>query len=156
MKLQKRKPLRLNAYDYSRNGSYFVTVCTKNKTKVLCSIVGDGLCAVPKTELTAIGVEVEKSILFINTYDNVGVDKYIVMPNHIHLIISICDLKNGFADIDIPEIVKRLKSYTTNCYGEVLWQRSYHDHIIRGQADYDEIWRYIDENPLKWETDCYY
>ena len=156
MDLPERKTIRLKGYDYSQNGSYFVTVCTKNKMKVLGSIVGDGLCAVPKTELTEIGALVEKSILYISTYADTRVDKYVVMPNHIHLIISICNEITGFAEVDIPEIVKRLKTYTTHFYGDVLWQRSYHDHIIRGQADYDEIWQYIDENPLKWNQDCYY
>ena len=142
--------MRLNDYDYSQNGAYFITVCVKDKLNKLGKIVGDGLCAVPKTELSYIGIEVEKSILFINSYPHITVDKYVVMPNHIHIIISICNEKTGRADIDIPEIIKRLKSYTTRLFGEELWQRSYYDHIIRCQQDYDETWQYIDENPLKW------
>ena len=150
MNLPKRKQLRLNGHDYSQNGAYYITVCTKNKEQILCEIVGDGLCAVPKTELTDIGKEVEKSILYINSYSDISVDKYVVMPNHVHMIISIYNEAFGKADIDIPEIVKRFKSYTTNVFGGEIWHRSYNDHIIRGQQDYDEIWRYIDENPLKW------
>lgn len=150
MNLPERKTIRLKGYDYSQNGAYFVTLCVKNKHNVFGKIVGDGLCAVPKTELSDIGVEVEKSILYINTYQYVNVDKYVVMPNHIHLIISICNEKTGQADIDIFEIMKRLKSFTTRIFGGELWQRSYFDHIIRGQQDYDEIWQYIDENPIRW------
>ncbi|MBQ2903699.1 MAG: transposase [Clostridia bacterium] len=116
---------------------------------VLCKIVGDGLCAVPKTELTDIGTAVEKSINHINRYPDITVDKYVVMPNHVHMIISIYNEDKGKAEIGIPEIIKRFKSYTTNQFGGDLWQRSYNDHIIRGQADYDETWQYIDENPLK-------
>ncbi len=150
MDLPKRKPLRLKEYDYSRNGAYSITLCTKNKEHKLGKIVGDGLCAVPKTELTDIGLAVEKSINYINQYPDITVDKYVVMPNHIHMIVSVYNEENGKAGIDIPEIMKRFKSYTTNLYGDELWQRSYHDHIIRGQQDYDETWQYIDENPLKW------
>ncbi len=150
MDLPKRKPLRLKEYDYSQNGAYSITLCTKNKELKLGKIVGDGLCAVPKTELTDIGLAVEKSINYINRYPDITVDKYVVMPNHIHMIISIHNEENGKACIDIPEIMKRFKSYTANLYGDELWQRSYHDHIIRGQQDYDETWQYIDENPLKW------
>lgn len=150
MDLLKRKQLRLKDYDYSQNRAYFVTVCTKDKCKIFGKIVGDGLCAVPKTELSHIGCEVEKSIEFINSYSDICVDKYVVMPNHVHMIISICNEELGRADIDIPEIIKRFKSYTTKIFGGELWQRSYYDHIIRGQQDYDETWQYIDENPLKW------
>ncbi|MBR5561713.1 MAG: transposase [Clostridia bacterium] len=150
MSLLKRKQLRLKGYDYSQNGAYHITICTKDKEQILCNIVGDGLCAVPKTELTDIGKTVEKSILHINGYPDVSVDKYAVMPDHVHILISICNKNAGKTDIDIPEIIKRFKSYTANSFGDELWQRSYNDHIIRGQADYDETWQYIDENPLKW------
>ena len=156
MDLKKRKPSRLNNYDYSQNGAYFVTICTKDKRELLGEIVGDGLCAVPKTKLTHIGSVVEQSIQFINSYKDICVDKYVVMPNHVHTIISICHEESAKEDIDIPKIMKRFKSYTTYIFGDELWQRSYHDHIIRGQADYDEIWQYIDENPLRWNSDCYY
>ena len=156
MELSKRKPLRLKEYDYSQNGAYFITLCTKDKRKLLCEIVGDGLCAVPKINLTRIGHETEKAILHINGYADITVDNYVVMPNHVHMIISICNENSGKSDIGIPEIMKRFKSYTTNIFGDTLWQRSYHDHIIRGQQDYDEIWQYIDGNPLRWDSDCYY
>ncbi|MBQ2973882.1 MAG: transposase [Clostridia bacterium] len=150
MNLPKRKQLRLKGYDYSQNGAYHITICTKDKEQILCSIVGDGLSAVPKTELTDTGKMVENSIVYINKYPDVTVDKYVVMPNHVHMLISIHNEDAGKTDIDIPEIIKRFKSYTANSFGDELWQRSYNDHIIRGQADYDETWQYIDENPIKW------
>ena len=43
-----------------------------------------------------------------------------------------------------------------NTDNKKIWQRSYHDHIIRGENDYQKIWEYIDTNPLKWELDCFY
>ena len=158
MDLPERKTIRLKGYDYSQNGSYFVTVCTKNKMKVLGSIVGDGLCAVPKTELTEIGALVEKSILFISTYADICVDEYVIMPNHIHLIVTINADGYGrpMGAPTLSTVINQMKGYVTKRIGFPVWQKLYHDHIIRGQADYDEIWQYIDENPLKWNLDCYY
>ena len=91
MDLPKRKPTRLKNYDYSSEGAYFITICTHNKQKILCDIgVEEGLCALPSINLTPIGEEVNESIKFIdNTYDNISVDKYVIMPNHIHLILLV-------------------------------------------------------------------
>ena len=92
MDLPKRKPTRLKNYDYSSPGAYFVTICTQNKKQILSkiSIVGEGFCALPKNELTPIGSIVEKSICYIdNSYEHLKIDKYVIMPNHIHLLISI-------------------------------------------------------------------
>ena len=85
-----RKPTRLKDYDYSSAGAYFITVCTQNKEKILCDIVGEGLCALPSVKLTSIGTIVKDAIEFINeNYNNVYIDKYVIMPNHIHLIAVI-------------------------------------------------------------------
>ena len=85
-------------------------------------------------------------------YTNVAVDKYIIMPNHIHLIISIT---GGHGDPPLQQIIGQFKSYTQKSYREKLWQRSFHDHVIRNENDYDKIWEYIDTNVLKWNEDCF-
>ena len=88
MDLPKRKPTRLKNYDYSGNGAYFVTICTHNRKCILSDIVGEGLCTLPKNTLTPIGKEIEKSIQYIDeNYEGVIIDKYVIMPNHIHLIV---------------------------------------------------------------------
>jgi hypothetical protein len=56
----------------------------------------------------------------------------------------------------IPQIVQSLKSMTTRQFGFNMWQRSYHDHIIRNEIEYHHIWQYIDKNPEKWIEDRYY
>ena len=91
MDLPKRKPTRLRGYDYSTSGAYFLTICVKDKKQLLSKIiVGDDAHIVPKNRLTNIGLVCEKYINNINTkYENVSVDKYVIMPNHIHLIISL-------------------------------------------------------------------
>lgn len=163
MEQPKRKQNRIKEYDYSQNGAYFVTICTKNRKNTLCNIVGEGLCALPNIELTAIGKEIEKSIRYINeNYQSVYVGKYVVMPNHIHLMIMINRETGGDGTPPLQDIIGRFKSYTTNRFNEIndtendiFWQRSFHDHIIRNERDHLEVWNYIDINPLKWEQDKY-
>ncbi len=156
MELPKRKPTRLKGYDYSTPGVYFVTICTHNRKCILGDIVGEGLCPLPKNTLTNIGKETEKSIKYINdNYIGVVIDKYVIMPNHIHLIIVLDD-SGGHGNPPLQNVIGQLKSYTTNKFGNPLWQRSYHDHIIRDERDYKKICEYIDSNPLKWELDCFY
>ena len=156
IKLRERKSPRLKDYDYSHPGAYFVTICTKDKQCILGEIVGEGLCPLPKNTLTPIGKEIEKSVQFlIENYKGGSIPKYVIMPNHIHLIVVLED-SGGDGTPPLQNVVRGLKSYTSNKYGEMLWQRSFHDHIIRDAQDYQKIWEYIDTNPLKWELDCFY
>lgn len=156
MDLPKRKPTRLKWYDYSQRGAYFVTICTQNKKHLLGEIVGEGFHALPINKLSHIGKEIEKAIQYINdNYNNVSIPKYVIMPNHIHLIVILND-SGGRGNPPLQNIIGQLKSYVTNKYGDILWQRSFHDHIIRGEKDYYKIWEYIDTNPAKWELDCFY
>ena len=167
--LPKRKNLRLKEYDYSQNGCYFVTVCVKDKRHLLAhykskeEIVGAGLRARPQDAivLTPLGYEVEKTIEYINThYNDIDIENAIVMPNHIHLLITIDNIEarytGGHGDPPLQDIIRDLKSYTTKKYWEltgekndVLWQRGYIDHIIRNQTDFEYHWNYIEYNALK-------
>ena len=161
MDLPKRKPTRLKDYDYSQSGYYFVTICTYNKQKTLCEIVGEGS---PLPQLTIDGEIVNNCILNINKkYPCVKVDKYVIMPNHIHIILI---LKNDGRGNPSPTIINTmgwLKYNATtqinklyNTVGNKIFQRSFHDHIIRDERDYLKIWNYIDTNPAKWNEDCFY
>ncbi len=151
-----RKSPRIKDYDYSTPGTYFVTVCTKDKAPLLCTIVGEGLCALPQVNLTDIGKAVNASINYINTCtESATVDKYVIMPNHIHLIITLSET-GGHRDPPLQAIIGQFKSYTTHLYGFRLWQRSFHDHVIRNDDDYNKIWEYIDTNPSRWCDDCFY
>lgn len=153
----KRKPTRLKYYDYSQPGAYFVTICTKDKINILSEInIGEGLCALPKYKLTTAGLIVDETIKYVIESDNsVNIEKYVIMPNHIHMIIALNDT-GGDGTPPLHKIVGEIKSYTTKRYGRKLWQRSFHDHIIRGKDDYLKIWEYIDNNIQKWELDCFY
>ncbi len=158
MDLPRRRKTRLQGYDYSQNGAYFITICAKNRAHLFGDIIvgGDAHIA-PCTELSQYGMVVEK---YINGIP--GIHKYAVMPNHIHMIIHIDSPGNGTMWASsptaqpIPQIIRSFKTLVTKEIGFVLFQRSYHDHIIRNEQDYREIWEYIDTNPAKWEKDCFY
>lgn len=153
---KERKKIRLANYDYSSVGAYFMTLCTDKKAHNLsCINVGDGF-PVPKN--TIYGDVVEKYIDQIkNKYPNVFVDKFVIMPNHIHMILVISRCGTGDPPPTISTVMGWFKYQTTKTInsirsssGEKFWQRSYFDHVIRGQQDYEEQWRYIDENPARW------
>ena len=150
-----RKPNRLGYYDYGQEGSYFVTLCTHHRACLfqMEADVGNGLCAVPNQIIHRWMRETE------NRFPNIIIDKYIIMPDHLHLLITI---KERHAGCSLPDVMRFLKTMTTNAYihavkegtappfHKKLWQKSYYDHVIRNQQDYDETWQYIENNPAKW------
>ncbi len=160
MDLPKRKRTRLKGYDYGKNGAYFVTICTKDKKAILGEIVGGGTLDAPKINLSPIGQIVDKYILSTNKINSVKVDKYVIMPNHIHLILVVDNNGTPRASSPtneaVPHVVSTLKRFVNREVGDNIFQRSFHDHIIRGEADYQKIWEYIDTNVIKWEMDCFY
>ena len=162
-KLPKRKPNRLKNYDYRTNGMYFVTICTKNRKCILSEInVGDGVLDVPQLKLYNCGKIVDKYINQLNEYYNhINIENYVIMPNHIHLLIFI-DNPNGMSGTPsptnsyIPHFVSTLKRFCNKEIGNNIFQRSFHDHIVRDEADYKKIYSYIESNPSKWSEDCFY
>lgn len=160
--MNNRLPNRLKYYDYSQNGAYFITICTKNRLNMLCDIVGGGVLDAPLVTLSTYGIIVNKTINEINrTYHHINIDKYVIMPNHIHFIVIIDD-NNGSSmtptptNMVIPKLVSTFKRFVNKMVGDQIWQRGYYDHIIRNSVDYEHIWQYIDTNPIKWELDEYY
>ena len=161
--LPKRKPTRYPKYDYSQNGAYFVTICTQDRRKILCDIVGGGALDAPKVTLTNIGEIVQKHIVNGNRIADISVDNYVIMPDHIHLILSINQSMNigtsrapSPTNALIPHFVSTFKRFCHRDIGKTIFQRSYHDHVVRGEQDYLKIWNYIDTNPARWEKDCFY
>lgn len=111
--------------------------------------------------LTTVGAIVAECLERIND-ENAGVcvDKYVIMPNHIHAIICLDGGKGGQSRPPLQRVMQRFKSITTRkCWDmgiKSLWQRSYYDHVIRNEQDYLRIWQYIDDNPFRWLEDEYY
>ncbi len=157
--MKKRKPTRLADFDYSSAGAYFITICTQNRRNILSKIVGEG-SALP--QLSRYGQIADKWIGKISEkFKDVFIDNYVIMPNHVHLLLSI--INDGRADPSptIVSVVGWLKYSISKeiCQideSEKVFQRSFHDHIVRNRHDYDEIYKYICENPMHWQLDKFY
>ena len=147
MTFYERKSPRIPEYDYSTENYYFVTVCTRNKE---CIFGRPG-------DLNSLGEIAQRDILKISKhFSQVRVDKFVVMPNHIHMILVF----NGTENKSLSNVVGLYKSGVTRQIhatgrNEIVWQRSFHDRVIRSQTEYEKIWLYIHGNPGKWDEDCY-
>ncbi len=154
MPLPQRKHPRLKTYDYSQNGCYHLTLCTKDARPILSKIVP------PHTEmdravvqLTPSGHVVERYIQNIPAaYQGVELVKYVIMPNHVHLLISL----TSRSTVSVPTIIRSLKRMVNREIGMPLWQDSYYDVIIRNDTVFQCEWSYIDNNPDKWVEDELY
>lgn len=151
--LPKRKPIRIENYDYSSPGAYFITVCSSNREEIFWNGVGADIIRPQDVPLSAAGKIAEQGILqMAQHYENVAVDKYCVMPDHVHFILRI-ESDIGGRIISAPTVstvVGSMKRWVSRQIGRPIWQKSFYDHGIRNQRDYDEIWEYIENNPLKY------
>jgi len=167
---------RLYGYDYTRNGAYFVTICTRKKIPSLGIIVDN------KMILSDIGEMVKEFWLEVPIHSpNVSLDEFIIMPDHIHGIIiikPIIESRSDFSTIGKSGLVgstiknsgnkcwksksigsilnqfKRICTLKTKLSGlDLSWQPRYYDHVIRSDNELDRIREYIKDNPKKWTTD---
>ena len=159
--LPKRKHPRLDHYDYSTPGAYFITICTHNRQCLLSRIVGRGL-APAEIQYTTYGqIAQEQLLLLEQRYPMLKIDQYVIMPNHIHAILLLEESTEVKNRPTIMDIVCAYKSLTTRqCKKmqpiEKLFQTSFYEHVIRVREDYNEITEYIVNNPKKWELDKLY
>ena len=172
IRYRRKKSLRLQNYDYAKNGLYFITICTKNSQHLFGKIFNG------KMELNSAGEMIKRIWSEIPLfYKGFVLHDFIVMPNHFHGVIEIVIVDEqrtttgGLSlqkQLTIPEIVHRFKTLTTRKYIDgvyennwesfngKLWQRSYHEHIIRSDVSYKKIVEYVQSNPMQWKEDCYY
>ena len=179
--LPKRKPTRLNGFDYSTHGAYFVTICAENRARIFSDVigsVGDGALDVPQIRLTRIGRIAEKYLLSSENISGVKIDQYVIMPDHIHVIIFLSPDAyakresgssrapvNGMSRAPVngmsrapsptvnamlPRVISAFKRLCNKELGTNVFQRSYADHIVRDKEDYETRKRYILENPMRW------
>ena len=156
MDTPKRKPNRLPDFDYSTPGAYFITICTKDRRNLFWVDVG---ASIARPQLTTWGNITANSICDIpKHYPAISVDHYVIMPNHIHLLLQINTDTNGRPMVapTIPTVIQQFKGIVTKRIGQSIWQKLYHDHVVRGEANYLKIWEYIDNNPARWTEDCFY
>ena len=159
--LPKRKHPRLHHYDYSTAGAYFITICTQNRRCLLSRIVGGGPSPA-EIHYTVYGqIAQEQLLLLEQRYPFLKIDRYVIMPNHIHAILLLQESAGASPRPTIMDIVCAYKSLTASACRKVqpvdkLFQTSFYEHVIRGREDYDEIAEYIVNNPKQWEMDKLY
>ena len=167
-KLPARKSLRLSHFDYNMPGAYFLTFCTHSRKHFLSRIVG-AIHESPEPQLTNCGKIVDAVMQNIPAHLHVTIDQYVIMPNHVHLIAVITegDVLREICESPLQSrtIMSKLIGYIKmnaskairQHYGDVtIWQRGYHDHVIRNQEDYTALAEYIETNPIRWELDKLY
>ncbi len=178
--LKNRKTTRLKGVDYNRNGAVFLTICTKDRRCILSRIVGTGVLdgpsvtgvavcvasdTVPQIELTKYGQIADKYIHQLNDfYDDFSIESYVIMPNHIHIMLWVKGDESGPSGTPVPTVqnsiparfVSTFKRFCNKKFGVNIWQYRSNDHIIRNRQDYEEHLRYIYENPLRWYHDELY
>jgi REP element-mobilizing transposase RayT len=154
----RRKPLRLENFDYRHQGYYFVTICTFGRRPILASIKGGS------TFLTEIGNIAHRELLRtaeLRPYIELLSEEFVIMPNHVHAIIRILLASEDVRSLGT--IVGQFKAATTKWANRIdqtperrIWQRNYYEHVIRNNEDLERIQEYIHNNPLKWELDSLY
>jgi len=157
----KRKSLRIPEYNYSEEGLYFITICTKNRQCILSKIIRDEQNNFIKLELLPFGRIVENNFLKTNKiYNDIKIREYIIMPNHVHFIIEIVKGDMGKNTnptlLKIPMLISSLKRFINKECKKQIWQRNYYEHIIRNEREHLKILEYIQNNPYKWVYDKYY
>ena len=147
MDMPKRKRLRLREFDYRSPGAYSVTVCSNNREPVFGTLVGADVLIGPHVQLTRYGQAVKDAL------DSMpAVDKYVIMPDHVHVMLRLHGSGNGPVGTpaptqSVPLLVRYMKRSVTVTCGKNVWQRGCYDHVIRNDRDYLEVWNYIDTNP---------
>lgn len=146
--VQQRKSLRLSNYNYGNAGIYFITFCTMNKKCILGEVI-EG-----QVHLSPIG-NITKCIIehVIQTNTNMSILQYVIMPNHVHLLIQIHQELPGWS---LGRLISYLKSQVSRGCSISCWQRGYYDHIIRNEKDLARCREYIANNPLRWTFDREY
>ena len=145
-----RKNTRLECYDYTWNGIYFVTVCTERRIPYLGNVVSGNM------RLNAMG-HIVKDVMhqFTEQYDAVKVYDYVIMPNHIHFLV---EMGNGETSLNIPlsRFVGAIKGKISRVCKKAIWQRGFYERVIRDEQDLHNVQVYMQNNPLKWTLDKKY
>lgn len=154
---QRQNSNRLKNYDYSQNGAYFITICTKNRECFLSDIAKNNVHPSP------FGLVVSDVWKKLPTYySEILLDSFVIMPNHVHGIILIDSVGAGLrpAHVSLSEAIRTFKSMSSrqinklrNNESSAVWQRGYYDRIVRDEAELNRIRMYIEQNPANWQTD---
>ena len=156
-----RRSIRLPHYDYVQPGAYFVTICTKNRVCLLGDIVDEKIRLSDQGTITLrCWTEIAQH------FSGVETDAFVVMPNHVHGILTINPHSVGAETMGartaplLGRMVAYFKYQSTTCINELckrpavpVWQRNYYEHVIRNEEELNSIRQYIIDNPKQWELD---
>lgn len=164
--LYKRRSIRLKNYDYSREGYYFVTICPQDRKCLFGDIVNGEM------KINEMGKILNQAIQQTPIIrDNVKIDVFQIMPNHVHIILIITYCGRGVmhyaptAQLKSPSqtlgsIIRGIKSITSkqirimmNNREFPVWQRNFYERIIHSEKELNQIRFYIQMNPSRWERD---
>jgi len=179
-RIHHRRSIRLQDYDYSHEGAYFVTICTQGKALLFGDVEGETMRPNDVGEMIQLVWDA-----LPQHYPGVDVDACQLMPNHLHGVIVLYAgggapgeagdatgptdrlgrVEDPSCPIALAEVIKRFKSFTAMRYREGvrsrgwrrlsggLWQRNYYEHIVRHEDELNRVRRYILENPIRWQYD---
>ena len=161
-KLHHRRSIRLQHYDYSREGLYFITLCCHQQRCLLGEITQGVIC------LNSAGMMLENQWRLLEArFEGIVLHDFVVMPNHFHGIIELVpttqgeklilgDVVGAFKSLSSVEYIRGVKDKGWLPFNKKFWQRNYYEHIIRNERAYLHIVEYIKTNPLRWQDDVYY
>ena len=147
------------SYDYGRGGAYYVTSCVKGGQNILWKHASnvDNENAQQNLPLSGQGVSVAEAVKAVfGESKNIELDRFVVMPNHLHLTMFVTSekaQKPAMVKRAVSNIMGQIKRATSK---EISWQDSYYDRLIHNEAQYGKIIEYIENNPSKWTEDCYF
>lgn len=150
--IHRRRSIRLQGYDYSQAGVYFITICTERRHCLFGDITDE------KINLNAAGEMVCRWYQELEQkFPGIECDEYICMPNHLHFIVVNAEtdvrcLVQWFKTMSTNEYIRGVKQYAWPPFVGKLWQRNYWEHIIRNEIELTRIREYIRNNPKKWPS----
>ena len=152
-----RHSLRLQGYDYAQAGAYFITPCVVAKAHLFGEIEDGKMC------YNAFGnIAYEVWQFMPERYKHIELGEFVIMPNHTHHILiinsndnqkTLSDIVGAYKSLVIHHCLEYIKENDLGIQLGNVWQRNYHDHIIRNERSYDIISNYIVNNPMNWDKD---
>jgi REP element-mobilizing transposase RayT len=155
-KYPQRKSPRLQGYDYSQSGAYFVTICTHERQHLFGTIEDHSMILNDYGKIAS-----ERWYAIPGHYPDVELDAFVVMPNHVHGILCLLGDDKGFKTI-LGRVINAYKGAVTaqirkqHNSNVIVWQGRYHDHIIRNEKRLNRIRQYVIANPQLWQEDTFY
>jgi len=158
----RRKRTRLGTFDYRSPGPYFVTICTHHREHRFGVIVADEMQPAPAGEMVA-----EIWSMLLDQYPTTVLADFVVMPNHMHGVLwfepaeesarpALADVVTWFKTVTTNHYIRGVRDSGWPPYDRHLWQRNYHEHIVRNDADMERIRDYVRNNPANWREDTYH